>query len=541
MQKSKIHFLKNLFIYFILILCSSRIIADEITKEKLNAQLYNLPLSFEKNIGQTHPVVEYLVRNNGLNLFFTKQDILISLKNSADEDWGIRMKFLESQSLTSVHGIDEQEHKSNYFIGQDCDKWHSNISNYNKICYKNIYKGIDLLFYGKGTELEYDINVFPGSDPRQIKFQIEGVKTIFVDDEGHLHLVIDESTELLMHKPYIYQMVEGKHQLINGSFQLLPNNQIGFEIAEYDHQKLLIIDPVLSYSTYLGGNGTAFLGGVLKVDSSGNVYVIGSTSGNTFPTTVGAYQTTLNGSLNAFVTKINPTGTALIYSTYLGGTGSATARGLTVDSSGNAYITGEVQLGFPVTGGAFQTTFAGIRDGFLTKLNSTGTSLIFSTYLGGTGDDAAYDVVIDNTNNPYVVGRTNSTNFPVTVGAFQTTRGGGFDVFITKFNTTGSGLVYSTYLGGSNDEGGNAIDLDASKNAYVTGETRSSNFPVTAGAFQITKSGGTGNDDSFVTKLNSTGTALIYSTYLGGTAGDTGEDIKVDSSNNAYVIGQTSS
>jgi hypothetical protein len=299
--------------------------------------------------------------------------------------------------------------------------------------------------------------------------------------------------------------------------------------------KLSPTGSVLVYSTCLGGSGGGGgdSGAGIAVDVAGDAYVTGHTTSADFPTTTGAFQPTFTSCCNAsdaFVTKLNPTGSALVYSTHLGGNGGS---GITVDALGNAYVTGSGSV--PTTPGAFQT-FGGT---FVTKLNPTGSTLVYSTRLGGNGVDTGRGIAVDFLDNAYVTGQTSSTNFPTTLGAFQTTKGGGFyDAFVTKFNPTGSALVYSTYLGGNGDDYGAGIAVDTAGNAHVTGYTSSSNFPTTAGAFQTIFGG---SYDAFVTKLNPAGSALVYSTYLGGTGGDFGFGIALDTlpSPNAYVTGYT--
>jgi hypothetical protein len=275
------------------------------------------------------------------------------------------------------------------------------------------------------------------------------------------------------------------------------------------------------------------------VDGSGNAYVTGTTYSTDYDVTPGAFQTTIGGSGDVFVTKLNATGTALVYSTYIGGSGDDYDYGIAVDGSGNAYVTGyTISTDYDVTPGAFQTTNGGYEDVFVTKLNATGTALVYSTYIGGSANDYGQAIAVDGSGNAYVTGSTTSTNYDVTPGAFQRTNGGGGDVFVTKLNATGTALVYSTYIGGSGDERGYAIAVDGSGNAYVTGWTNSTDYDVTPGAFQTTNEG---MRDVFVTKLNATGTALVYSTYLGGSGGDEGFGIAVDGSGNAYVTGWTNS
>ncbi|SLM48094.1 conserved exported protein of unknown function [Nitrospira japonica] len=301
----------------------------------------------------------------------------------------------------------------------------------------------------------------------------------------------------------------------------------------------------LIYSTYLGGNDLeAGLG--IAVDEAGNAYVAGTTGSGNFPTTLGALQTTWGGTNDGFVTALNATGTSLLYSTYLGGNSYDFARGIALDTPGNAYVTGNTaSSNFPTTLGAVQTTFGGPGgtfaggDAFIAKVDPTGSSLIYSTFLGGSGNDLGYKIALDGSNNAYVIGQTSSGgNFPVTAGAYQTSYGGGLaDAFVAAIDVTGMSLIYATYLGGNSFDLGYGIAVDGSSNAYVTGETSSSNFPTTPGAIQETS----GGSNAYVTKVDPTGTTVVYSTFLGGSSSSGGQGITVDSSGNAYVTGYASS
>jgi hypothetical protein len=304
--------------------------------------------------------------------------------------------------------------------------------------------------------------------------------------------------------------------------------------------KLNTTGTALTYSTYLGGSDDDGCDNI-AIDISGSAYVTGYTDSGNFPHTSGAFQASPQGGYDAFVTKLNAAGDALIYSTYLGGSSDESGFSITADISGSAYITGYTGSGnFPTTPGAFQTVLAGIENAYITKLNAAGTALVYSTYLGGNGEDSGNCIVIDGAGTSYVTGATSSTNYPVTPGAFQTAyQGGPYDAFITRLNTTGTALIYSTYLGGSGEDVGLAIAIDASGNTYVAGFTDSTNFPVTPGAFQATYQGGP--DDAFVTRLNTTGTALVYSTYLGGSGTDIGFFLAIGDAGNAYVVGFTES
>jgi hypothetical protein len=275
------------------------------------------------------------------------------------------------------------------------------------------------------------------------------------------------------------------------------------------------------------------------LDSDHNAYVTGTTSSALFPITPGAFQTTRGGGADAFVTKLNPTGTALIYSTYLGGIAEDDGFAIAVDSTGNAYLTGDTtSANFPTTAGAFQTTRPGGFDAFVTKLSADGSALVYSTYVGGSLEDDGGSIAVDAAHNAYLTGDTTSTNFPTTPGAFQTTLAGGFDAVVTELNSTGSALVYSSYLGGSLDDFGTGIAMDSAGNAYLAGDTLSANFPTTADAFQTALAG---SNDSFLTEFNPDGTALVHSSYLGGGLDDFAFGITLDSLGNPYLAGATRS
>jgi hypothetical protein len=517
-----------------------------------------LPLHFEANRGQTHEDVRFLARGPGYNLFLTPTEAVLTLmkqeapaRRPAAHDKSkprtpatgtvLRITFAGANPDLRVTGLEELPGKANYFIGNNPAKWRTNVPTYLKARYTDLYPGIDLIYYGNQRQLEYDFVVHPGADPSAIALRFMGADKVEVDVQGDLvlHTVVGP---IRQRKPVIYQEIGGVRKEIPGGYVLTATRQASFKVAAYDASQPLVIDPVLFYSTYLGGN--AFdVGSSIAVDSAGNAYVTGFTNSSNFPTTAGAFHTTFGGSFDAFVTKLNPTGSGLVYSTYLGGSGQDIGRAIAVDAARNAYVTGLTNSSnFPTTAGAFQTAYGGgSQDAFVTKLNRTGSALVYSTYLGGSDVDDGFSIFVDAVGNAYLSGGTNSANFPTTPGAFQTTNAGGFDAFVTKLNPTGSApLVYSTYLGGSGDDGGNpvVIAVDAFGNAYVSGATNSTNFPTTAGAFQTTYGGGI--LDAFVTKLNPTGSApLVYSTYLGGSGEDSSTGIAVNAAGNAYVTGGT--
>lgn len=507
-----------------------------------SAQQLKFPILFEKNEGQTDESVKYLSRGSGYTFYFTPQEVIMQLqKKSKDHEsvsTHLKMNFLGSQLNSKIDGKEEQVTKSNYFIGNDPEKWKTSISNFSKISYENIYPGIDVVFYGNAQQLEYDIIVAPGYDSEQVQLHIDGAKNLLIDSHGDLRIATENAQEVIMQKPMIYQMVTGQKTLINGEYVLLASNDIGFKIGDHDKNLSLVIDPVLSYSTYLGGSDSD-TGADIAIDDSGHAYITGDTLSLNFPTQ-NPYQSTLRGSQDAFISKLNSTGDALIYSTYLGGTSSDAGFGIAVDSSGNAYVTGiTFSSNFPLVN-PIQATRPGTRGIFVTKLNAAGNALVYSTYLGGigvTGTNTGNSIAVDSAGNAYVTGSTNSANYP-TVNAYQSVYAGNRDAVVTKINPAGSAYVYSTYLGGATgSDSGTKIVVGADGSAYISGFTSSTDFPLKNPA-QATYGGDP--NDAFVTKFDPSGD-VVYSTYLGGSDNDQGSNIAIDSAGNAYVTGLTSS
>jgi hypothetical protein len=510
----------------------------------------------------------------------------------------VLLKLQNHQPNPKAEGKIKQPGYYNYLIGNDPNKHASNVGLYREAIVKNVYNGIDLRYYFDNGYLRYDFIVQPGADPSQIKFELDGEFKEYLKNNTLCYTT--RFGEVQMQDLYVYQ--QGDKKQVQSKF-VQENGVWQFQLSNYDKNQPLIIDPLI-YSTFIGGSGDDF-GNAIAVDASGNSYIIGSTNSSSYDITPGAFQTTYGGGdydgyvtklnstgtgliystyiggsdedgaasiaidgignvyitgqtlstdfsitsgvlqttnggdFDVFVTKLNSTGTTLIYSTYIGGTSDELAYGIAVDNSGNTYITGTTgSSNYDITPGAFQTTIGGSIDVFVTKLNSNGDSLLFSTYIGGNGTDAAYAIAIDGSGNAYTTGYTQSNNYDITSGSYQTTHGGYNDLFVTKLNSLGTALIYSTFIGGSSNDYGNAIALDGSGNAYVTGWTTSGDYDITTGAFQTTYGG---NDDVFVTKLNSAGTGLIYSTYIGGSGPDYGNAIAIDGSGNAYFTGRTTS
>jgi hypothetical protein len=526
---------------------------DPKTQDRILETYGKLPISFEENQGQTDAQVKFVSRGSGYTLFLTGDEAVLSLHESTKNGEAspvsrqpqpmpaptanpvLRMKLYHANPSAKVTGADELPGKTNYFIGNDAKKWHTNVPTYAKVKYQNIYSGIDLVYYGNQRQLEYDFVVAPGADPRRIQFDLRGAKKISRSEDGDLVAQIDDDGEVRWHKPVVYQEKNGARQEVAAHYVVKDTNRVEFAIANYDSRRPLFIDPLV-YSTYLGGSRNDGGQGI-AVDNSGNAYVTGFTNSTDFPTMNPLQPTFGGGNYDTFVTKVNPTGSALIYSTYLGGSGEDYGVGIVVDSLGNAYVTGPTSsTNFPTMNPLQPAYGGGASDAFVAQLSPTGSALVYSTYLGGSDADYSSGIAVNSSGNAYVIGLTFSTDFP-TLNPLQPVNGGGGDAFVSQLNPTGSALVYSTYLGGSDFDNGNGIALDSSGNAYVTGETLSTNFP-TMNPFQPTNAGGT---DAFVAKFNPAGSTLIYSTYLGGSGEDQGYGITVDSSGSAYLTGRTSS
>jgi hypothetical protein len=514
-------------------------------KAGLLATFGQVPLRFEQNQGQTDPQVRFLSRGPGYSLFLTSSEAVLRLnKQQANQAAGtliapvdsLRVQFVGANPDPKVSGDDEMVTRSNYFIGNDPSQWHANVTNYGKVEYQDLYSGINLVYYDNQQQLEYDFQVAPGADASVIRLNFEGAQSVELDASGNL-VLHESSGDVVEHAPVIYQEIGGVRQTVSGQFVLEGNNQVGFEVGAYDKSKTLVIDPVLAYSTYLGGSDydNAF---VLAVDAAGEAYVAGRTASANFPT-LNPVQGANGGNFDVFVSKLNTAGNALVYSTYLGGNGEDVAQGgMAVDAAGNAYVSGFTgSSNFP-TVNAIQASYGGSGDAFVLKLNPTGSTLLFSTYLGGSSKDVGMGLALDSSGNAYVSGGTSSTDFR-TVNPYQSSNHGRENAFLTKIASDGSSIIYSTYLGGSGGDQADyqGIAVDSSGSAYLVGDTTSNDFPL-MNPFQASYGG---SDDAFVTKFTPDGSALVYSSYLGGNQQDIAQAIAVDSSGYAYLGGLTDS
>lgn len=543
-----------------------------------SAQAYRkytaLPLIFEANQGQTNSQVKFLARANGYTAFLSAGEIVLSLRpnqpvpiqqtstvgtpNQTQQPLAaVQFKLVGAAQNPAVIGEDLQIGTVNYFIGRDPAKWQTNVPTYAQVRYKNVYPGIDLLYHGNHRQLECDFAISPGADPGQIQFEITGASQIALDTQGNLVLQTIGG-ELHFQSPVIYQESNGLHAPVSGNYVVNDPTHVAFQVAGYDRSKSLVVDPVLVYSTYLGGSGTDQTSGI-AVDGTGSVYIAGYTNSADFLlTTIGAPSTNAN---HVFVAKLDPTGSSLIYADYIGGNGEDYGTGLALDSANNVYLTGSTtSSNFPIVN-PYQAVEPGSYSGFLTKISVRGSSLLDSTYLGGSGFDQPVSIAVDNLGEAYIAGTTTSQNFPV-VNAYQpaalANQGGlyGNYGFVTKFTADGSSLIYSTYLAGNSDIAQNcgspcwptpynaisAVALDTNGSAYVTGTTNTSNFPVTSGAYLTSNSTQEDATLGFVSKFASSG-SLDYSTYFYGPSGNPigiGA-IAVDGSGSAYIAGTVSS
>jgi hypothetical protein len=513
-----------------------------------------LPFFFEPNYGQTDSRVRFVSHGHGTGVFVLGNEVVfegqsfgptlltgragtpISRPGAMSRPGILHMKFAGANPQAPVEGLDPLSGRVNYFTGRDPTRWIANIPTYEKVRVAGIYPGIDLVFYGRNSQLEFDVVLHPGANPGDINLDF-GADLPLPQSDGRL-LFRGAQGEFALNFPRVYQQVnggDGSRRQIAASYVITRNHRVSIRVGRYDHALPLVVDPTLSYASYLGGSG-ADQGLGLAINSSGNAYITGATASTDFPLQ-NPYQNSLNlGLQNAFVTEVSSDGSKLIYSTYLGGNDVDQGSAIALDSAGDAYITGfTTSTTFPVMN-AIQPTLAGVQNAFVTELNSSGSALVYSTYLGGREKDLGNGIAVDSSGEAYVAGMTDSSNFPVK-NAFQSALAGAQNAFVTKLSNGGASLVFSTYLGGNNSDQAAAIALDSNANAYVAGTATSTNFPV-VNAFQPVSGG---QSDAFITKFPASGSPLTYSTYLGGSDADQGFGIAVDSTGNAYITGATSS
>jgi len=530
----------------------------------------SLPLYFEANQGQVDFPAQFIARGRDSEFLISPAEAqFILCKMTAPGSFSertVRMQFTGANEGAQISGAEALSGKINYLIGNEPARWRTGVATFARVRVGQLYPGINLAYYGNQRQLEYDFTVAPEANPGVIAIHFDGADNISVNSAGELVLNLGGS-EIRQPKPVIYQTANGARKEISGGYKILDACTAGFAIGDYDHGLPLVIDPILSYSTYFGGNADDIAWKV-AVDTNGFIYVAGQTLSSQFAanmslSTPGAFQTKFQGGSqagDAFVAKFGNSGSNLVYFTYLGGSADDAAYGLAVDAAGDAYVAGATESpNFP-TKSAIYTNISGVlnphvglypADVFVAELDPSGSNLVYSTYLGGESADAAYGIALDLSGNAYVTGFTYSTNFPVT-NAIQNHLAcqpntiyvnNNANAFVAKIGAGGSPLLYSTYFGGTNYDLGKSIAVDGAGSAYVTGFTDSTNFPTTAGAFQtvLTSTNFIGGNNAFVAKFSPAGTNLIYSTFLGGTNNDQAFGIAVDAAGNAYVTGGTTS
>ena len=450
----------------------------------------------------------------------------------------LAMKLEGANSTPFLCGLEPQEARANYFIGNDPAKWVRDVDTYSGVLYSSVYRGVDLTFYGSGQQLEYDFTVAPGGDPNNIRLRFDGADDVRLGSGGQL-ILSTAAGELRNNRPVAYQESAGSRTEVAAQFKRLADGTIGFEVGDYDHARSLVIDPVVVYSTYVGGSASDFGRGIVA-DSAGNAYLAGDSFSSDF-----LFRASTTNS-DVFVGKLNANGLLLTY-IFFGGNKNDTATGLAVDGSGSIYLCGTTESpDFPLVH-SIGFALGGASDAFVVKLTPAldNSTLLFeySSLIGGSGEETGVGIAIDSAGSAYITGRTSSTDFP-TVGAIQASYGGGTsDAFVSKLAADGASLVYSSFLGGSSTEnsaGRTGISVDASGNAYVVGDTQSTNFP-TKSPLQPAKSGSASTSDGFAAKINPGGSDFVYSTYLGGSNDDSALAVAADQNGNAYVTGRTKS
>jgi hypothetical protein len=577
-----------------------------------------MPLAFEPNVGQTHGAVDFLARRPGYTLFLTPAEAVFAFATPGDGTV-LRLRLDGARADAPAAGEAELAGKVNYFIGSDPAAWRTDVPTWGRVRYTEIYRGVDLVWYGNGRELEFDLVVAPGADPSAIRLAFDGVARARLAQTGDLVLEVG-GREVRQTRPVIWQQTAAGRREVEGGYVLDGGAAVRFDVGAYDRTLPLVIDPVLVYGTFLGGTGLDKIEDV-AVNAAGNLFATGETGSPNFPTDGGVVINAPKGGRDVFVTKLNPGGTDTEYSTYVGGSSVDRAFGIALDpnnnrawvtgstqstnfpvvnafqsslsvspppqnrdgfvlklnangnalllssyfggpeedsgvaiavnASGDAYMVGDLDndrasLGFVPPAGGLQPDLGGGRDGFVLKINGNNT-LNYFTYLGGSFFDEVLNVAVDGDGNAYLTGVTESSDFLTLNGdasfaTFDAVGSGPSDGFVVKLGPAGNDLVYGSFLGGSQDEDGHGIALDADRNAYVTGFTASDDFPTAGTPFQAALNGDPIlTMDAYVTKVNAAGDALVYSTYLGGAANEVGFEVAVDPCGRAFVVGTTGS
>ena len=512
------------------------------------------PVTFEPNAGQTDPRVKYLGHAGGSTVWLTERGATIGLNQKSGQAV-LKLRFEGAAREPQISGEQPLPGVSNYFLGRDPVQWRTNVKQFGKVRYRDLYPGIDAIFYGDPGQIEYDFVLRPGADPSKILLAFDGADRMELEPAGDLVLTIG-SLEIRNHQPRIYQEDGHGRRSVNGRFVIRGKRRAAFAIDSYDAAQTLVVDPVMTYGSYVGGSGGDYAL-ALAADRQGNLYLAGSTNSPNFPTKAGLGNSYTSKYPVAFITKINPSlsgALSLIYSSYLGGTNEDHAEAVAVDASGNAYLTGTTfSTDFPLKN-PFQSTISTALNcratgsaavcphGFVSKISVDGSTLVYSSFLGGSNEDDPYAIAVDASGGAYVAGQTWSVDFPTRGSPYQTSLNGSSDGFLVRISPDGGALAYSTFFGGENDDWFNSISLDAAGVAYLAGGTLSAHFPISSNAFQMSLGG---TSAAVVVKFNPTSAGaagLIYSTYLGGAGGDSNAlGVAPDGNGNIYVTGGTTS
>lgn len=516
-----------------------------------------LPLHFEPCARAQHPTC-YVTHAPSYDLWLSPEGVMLS--QGAKK--GVAIAFARTRRF-NIQPEDKLEARTNYLLGDEPVNWRSNVPNYRRVRFRSVYPGIDAVFYGRDNQVEYDFIVGSGGEPQSIRLSVQGASSVELEPAGNV-IIHTSFGDLRQHKPHAYQTDGAKRHSIDVHYRLLAHNQLTIEVGTYDTRSPLIIDPKLTFfDAVSGGEGRRVV-----LDRAGNIYIAGVVQSILFPATAGAFQPSYRGGFGCsqgeeppgpctdiFVSKWDPSGMRLLWATYLGGSSDDRIGGMGLDAAGNVYVAGWTgSTDFPTTPGTLQPRYSGTYfpggHGYIAKLNPSGTALVYSTYVGGTNADSISGIVVDVAGNAYITGATNSVDFPVTIGALQQhIRGSQTDnhsnAFVAKLNSTGTALLYATYLGGSVNDSGVAIAVDSEGIANVAGNTTSPDFPVTPGAYRNLLNNSIfsfiGGGDAFIARINQTGSTLLSATYFGGSAGEQAAGIAMDASSNIYLTGVTDS
>lgn len=492
---------------------------------KKTPNISQLPISFEPNQGQADRSALYVARGAGYYVTLDGSGARILLR-AGDHKADIHTRLAGANPSAALSASSRLPGYSAYFRGKDSSKWLTNVPNFGKVTAASVYPGIDVVYYGNQSRLEYDFVVAPHADPRKIRMRFDGVANLRTDAAGNL-ILGTAAGDIVEHTPEVYQEIAGVRRPVDGSFAVARNGEVTFHLGAYDRSLPLVIDPFIVYSSFLGGYDIDE-GHAVAADAAGNMYMTGVT-----------YSTQANDA-DVLLRKITPDGTAFVWNADLGGSSDDFGNGLAVDANGFVYVGGDTfSTDFPTApkGGAWQPNLAGDRNAFVLRIDPSATTLLFSTYFGGSVDDFCYSIAIDPQGSVYLTGSTDSPDLPTSSGAYQTVLKGNSDVFVVKFDINGN-AQYSTFVGGGSDNEAWGITVDGNGNAYITGDTNSDSYPQVNPPFQHSRHGGL---DAFLTVVSSDGTQLLFSTFIGGGGDDSGSGIALDSTGSIYIVGTTAS